>query len=537
MRKRRTWRILLRLVSLVAILALAIGVSVPGASAATPDEINQAIEDGMAWLAGHQNPNGSWGGYAYVAHAGLAVLKFETHAVFMGMSPYDPGYAYHQEVEDGLNYIFSQLEAIPISPQPAGNPDSNGNGIGVRAAAWDGYHYTYESAIALMAICASNEPAMVVGVGSQAGRTFADVAQDIVDYFAFGQNDGGAERGGWGYHENDAGWSDNSNAGYATLGLGFAEAPPPFGFGLPIPGFVFTELSSWVAYIQNTTGVGWYYAPLGGSGYSNPQEWENVLKTGNLLQQQSMVGLTQINPPVQAALGYIETHWNDANQDPGWNGGPGNVNYQACFTMMKGFQSYGITLLDIDGNNVPETDWYDEMSDVIVATQNPDGSWPSDYWGDPPLTTAWAMLTLEKAAPPALSLLPPFDVNPPGSDHTVTAVYKIGGVPQAGVQINFEVIAGPNAGESGSAVTDANGEASFTYTGTGGPGTDTIRATAVDDTGAPLISSQAQKEWKDGVPPQEVPGVTGWGMIAAALIIAALIPLGLRRRQQTNKAR
>ena len=28
-----------------------------------------------------------------------------------------------------------------------------------------------------------------------------------------------------------------------------------------------------------------------------------------------------------------------------------------------------------------EVDWFDEVSTFIVTTQNPDGSWPSDYWG------------------------------------------------------------------------------------------------------------------------------------------------------------
>jgi hypothetical protein len=48
-------------------------------------------------------------------------------------------------------------------------------------------------------------------------------------------------------------------------------------------------------------------------------------------------------------------------------------------------------------------DWYDELADVILATQNPDGSWPGDAWGesgDSVLTTAWALLTLEKVTPP-----------------------------------------------------------------------------------------------------------------------------------------
>ena len=138
------------------------------------------------------------------------------------------------------------------------------------------------------------------------------------------------------------------------------------------------------------------------------------------------------------------------------------------------------------------------------------------------------MLTLEKAAPPQLALLPPFDTNRPGTDHTVTAIYKIAGVPQVGVEIQFEVIAGPNVGESGSDTTDANGEATFTYTGDGGASTDTIKATAVDPTGAPLISSQATKVWER---PPQVPSMTWWGIAAAAIILGLLIPLGLRRRR------
>jgi len=84
------------------------------------------------------------------------------------------------------------------------------------------------------------------------------------------------------------------------------------------------------------------------------------------------------------------------------------------------------------------------------------------------------------------------------------------------------------AGDAGSDITDANGEATFTYTGDGGTGTDTIEATAVDPAGAPLISSQATKVWE--VPPQ-VPSMTWWGIAAAAIILGLLIPLGLRRRR------
>ena len=39
----------------------------------------------------------------------------------------------------------------------------------------------------------------------------------------------------------------------------------------------------------------------------------------------------------------------------------------------------------------------------------------------------------------------------------------------------FAVLSGPNAGETGLLTTDENGQASFTYTGTGGAGRDSIQ--------------------------------------------------------------
>ena len=515
-----------RALIIVMALALVMALTAPVAQAATPEEIEDAIEDGLTWLAGEQNADGSWGAWEQVALTGLAVLKFETHAIFMGMSPFDPAYTYHENVENGLDYIFDNAqEALSPLISPHGNPDPDGDG-GIYFTT-DG-HETYNTGIALMAIAASDAPSRVVNVTGSVvdGWTYEEVAQDIVDYLAWGQNDAGNEEGGWGYWENDVGWSDNSNSGYATLGLGYAEAPAPWGFGLAIPAFVFSELNIWIDYIQNQPGPGddgLESDPDGGSGYYSPDYWVNILKTGNLLQQMCLVGDTTTTPRVQDAVDYMERHWNDPNQDPGWKGDT-TPNYQACFTTMKGFQCLGIEIIDVGG----PLNWYDDMADAIVTTQNADGSWPGDSWGDSQLTTCWAMLTLEKAAPPQLALLPPFDTNPPGTDHTVTAVYKIAGVPQVGVEIQFEVIAGPNAGDAGSDVTDANGEATFTYTGDGGTGTDTIEATAVDPAGAPLISSQATKVWE--APPQ-VPSMTWWGIAAAAIILGLLIPLGLRRRR------
>jgi hypothetical protein len=359
------------------------------AMAATPQEIQDAIDAGMPWLASQQWSDGSWDGY--VGPTGLALLKFETHAMSMDMSPLDPNYVYAANVQKGLDYIFSEAIVYPITSQPAGDPDSNGNGIGI--GAWN-YETMYECGIATMAVCASGAPDAVTTNGSVnvTGRTYEDVAQDMVDFIAFAQNEGS---GGWTYDPNESGEGDNSVSGYVTLGLSYAEASPPYGFDLVIPDFVRTELNNWINYIQNTGGG----SNDGGSGYSGPNSYVNILKTGHLLAQMALVGDTQATPRVQRAVAYIARHWNDANTDPGWRN-----HYQACFTTMKGFQSLGITLIDVDGDLTPETDWYDEMSTMIVNTQNQDGSWPADYWWGQRLASAWAMLTLEKAAPPPIAV-------------------------------------------------------------------------------------------------------------------------------------
>lgn len=76
-----------------------------------------------------------------------------------------------------------------------------------------------------------------------------------------------------------------------------------------------------------------------------------------------------------------------------------------------------------------------------------------------------------------ITLSPASATNTLGQNHTVTATVKDAvGDPIVGRTVNFEIFAGPNAGGTGTGVTDANGQATFTYTSTV-TGTDEIRAT------------------------------------------------------------
>lgn len=410
--------------------------------------LKTVIEDGVAWLAVQQKPDGSWG-YSYpVAETGLAVLKLAEHAVdakygFGLPSPFDPAYPYHENVERGLNYIFAHARIIDISVQPAGNPDTNGNGKGVYFISWDWDYYrrTYETSIAMMAIAGSRAPDMVVNVpGSQVdGWTYKVVLQDTVDYLAFGQNDADWARGGWGYYENHVDrwdgyewWhSDQSNSGWAVFGLGFAESPA-YKFACTIPAFVKTELNIWMDYIQNDVDGDAYD---GGAGYTNPWDWVNILKTGHLLYMMAFVGDTATTPRVQDAVAYLVRWWNDPSSDPGWKGWPGGVaSYHAMFNVMKGLFALGIHEID-------EIDWQSEFEHVLKSQQLDDGSWPNTYWDwtyERILSTTWALLTLQKVVPiPVISVY--VDIKPASWPNPInTASQGVFAVAICGTE-NFDV--------------------------------------------------------------------------------------------------
>jgi hypothetical protein len=94
-----------------------------------------------------------------------------------------------------------------------------------------------------------------------------------------------------------------------------------------------------------------------------------------------------------------------------------------------------------------------------------------------------------------ISLTPVAAKNPLGAPHTLTATVTENGSPVAGKTVTFTVIAGPNAGLTGTGETNAEGKATFTYTSKVA-GTDVIHATYVDSLGRTETSNTAEKEWE-----------------------------------------
>jgi uncharacterized repeat protein (TIGR01451 family) len=396
---------------LVLLVSMVAGIGGPPAvQAATEAEIEQAIVDGLAYLASVQNPDGSWSVPSYVpAKTCMILTKFQDRAYELGYeSPFDPAYEYHQNVIDGWTYIFSDTIVLSqqTNVQPAGDPDSNGNGYGLYIYG-EGNHLTYATGVCLMALGASKTPDReneggLDFNGDMSPDTYLEIAQDITDWLAMAQTDGpSSNQGGWyyGMMDNDGSGADQSNSGFATLGVAYGEE-----FGIVIPAWVKSELSIWIDAIQDDT--------TGCSHYTLGDMWFNIYKQGHLLNQMVFVGDDPATSPrVEAAIQCAESYWMDSSIDPGWGYNyPATANYLGMYSVMKGFGYSGVDLIDTDGDGTRDDDWYnqeppkdppDDFATVLVAQQNVDGSWPNDcYWGyEYPLCTVWALFTLEKVFP------------------------------------------------------------------------------------------------------------------------------------------
>ncbi len=100
------------------------------------------------------------------------------------------------------------------------------------------------------------------------------------------------------------------------------------------------------------------------------------------------------------------------------------------------------------------------------------------------------------------SLAPHGTTDVAGGIHSVTAT--LGGQScspnTANQTVRFRVETGPNAGESATATTDANGTATFTYADDGGVGTDFISAIYLDDQGA-IQRDETTETWQSRATP------------------------------------
>ena len=147
----------------------------------------------------------------------------------------------------------------------------------------------------------------------------------------------------------------------------------------------------------------------------------------------------------------------------------------------------------------------------LIIYNGLDQDYQYSFAGNPNLRKIWVQELQQEFNPAELPssvtvigilLTPPSATNAVGDEHTVTAsLTDMIGTPQPGVLVTFSILSGPNAGASGTCspnadcTSDANGEVSFTYIGSGGEGTDEIQACFTNDQGENLCDT-ATKEWE-----------------------------------------
>ena len=374
-------------------------------------EVNMAIQDGLRWLYLKQQANGSWSpGWAVVGITGEVILAFEVQGHFpTNDSDTD---IYVDTVQGGLDFLFANANVVPIGLQTYGDPDTDGDGLGVTFG-----NSMYEVGIAIQAIIGSLAPNRVVNVpGSVNGWTYKNVAVDTADYLNWAQNENNVQwwwlpvaggRGGWRYQANSGlqNGSDNSVSQWPSLGLEAAEGVGAF--NIPTPQFVKDELNIWVGYIQNATN--------GASGYESPGNWNNIAKTGALLIEFYFLGDDITSARAQSALTFITNNWlTDLDHLYDWWGDL-NPSYYALYSAMKGLRLMDVTTL------LDSTDWYDAYAEILVdgvdgvGEQQADGSWPQRSWdvsNNGELDTAWAILILSPIVLPGLEHDLAVDIKP-----------------------------------------------------------------------------------------------------------------------------
>ncbi|MBU0717365.1 MAG: PKD domain-containing protein, partial [Planctomycetes bacterium] len=141
--------------------------------------------------------------------------------------------------------------------------DANGNGFGIQSYTAGTHCVVYEGGQAMDALCATQLPDYRIYAGTAGvtnGRKFKEIVQDMVDMYAYGQNDSGGAQGGWQYGWN-TGVSDNSAAQWGCIGMMAAEDV----FGCTIPAGVKDKNYIYLQATYDNIASG----GVGGFGYNN----------------------------------------------------------------------------------------------------------------------------------------------------------------------------------------------------------------------------------------------------------------------------
>ena len=339
-------------------------------------EMNIAIDEGLWYL--HRIINrtnitpsirgGNWNDQGYTISAtASAVQSFEINGHLpLGDAARDP---YIEDVTRGLNHLFTQLVPYSIAAQIYGDPDTNGNGVGLSADA--GGRPIYEGGQVVDALVAAGAPDLLAPVGGAnvIGRPVKDLVQDLMDQFYWGQYDDADVGGGWRYGWNS--FPDNSACQWASI----AAIPAHDVLGVPIPQWVKDRNLVWLNYSSSGDGFGYTGR---GSGYGT---------TPSGMVQLAMDDVAVTDVLWKNGENYIARNWADFLNQKNFYG------FYAFAKAMRLVKPVPKTTLDLTGLN-----WFLDpaqgLARKLIDLQFEDGHWRSNQWSTEPLSTAWGVIIL-----------------------------------------------------------------------------------------------------------------------------------------------
>lgn len=251
--------------------------------------------------------------------------------------------------------------------------------------------------------------AMRILAVSRLGPDAAELLQTDVDWLVRQQQ----PAGGWGYGPDHPttrirkDWSDSSNSQLALLALHEAGLA-----GASIPGAVWTKARSFWTRSQNADG-GYGYDPPWGSalrlrGKSYGSMTAAGLATAAILASRGAAPPGDLDKLRAGALGWLEKNL-AFDAMPGWSWGTAEnwlLFYHWCLGRSQNALGYR-TLGGRDGAR--------ESAQLVLAQQNPDGSWgdlKEESPGNRAVQTAFALLALSAADRPVLATKLALEANP-----------------------------------------------------------------------------------------------------------------------------
>ncbi|MGK0360427.1 MAG: hypothetical protein ACI9U2_002740, partial [Bradymonadia bacterium] len=358
--------------------------------------VNIAIEKGLAYLHASQSAAGlvsANGGAAYgsqqTAHASACNAFFahgHTETIDRLTDPYvDTSRAC-------LRVVFTHLSSVNIGQQTLGNPDTNGNGLGITNT---GGQNIYQPGALMDAIVASGRPDADVTTGDFAAAqidggqyTYRDVVNDMLDAYAWGQMDpavGDNRRGSWHYTLNANSHSDNSSSQWAAIGMIPAERE----WGLTIPQFVKTE--NIFAQAQMKVGSAYGYSAENGC------IWGCAATTPSGMVQLVMDGVNPGDARFDDAAVWVADNWG-GNENPG-----SSLMLGYTYALFAGVKAFRLAVPPVDivrRSNGTNLDWYNDpvvgVAQISVSRQNANGSFYSRNYSPnmDGLATQWHLLML-----------------------------------------------------------------------------------------------------------------------------------------------